>query len=81
VVLWFENNEQCVDFNLLGFAYKYQRINNRSDVAPDKPQANKKVPHLRSGWVLLMPLLQSYRTYGLKKKNPKNNPNRQLIGC
>ncbi len=27
------------------------------------------VPHLRSGWVVLIPLLQSYRTYGSKKKN------------
>jgi hypothetical protein len=31
--------------------YKYLSINNRSDVVANKPQANKNVPHLRSGWV------------------------------
>jgi hypothetical protein len=53
--------------NLLGNVDKYLCINNRSDVVANKPQANKcAAPTERLGGVSL---LQSYRTYGSKKKS------------
>ena len=38
---------------------KHRCINNRSDVVANKPQVNKNVPHLRSGRVMFIPLLQT----------------------
>jgi hypothetical protein len=32
-------------------------------------KTNRNAPHLRSGWVVLIPLLQSCPTYGSKKKS------------